>query len=792
MPNYTLSDILDNEENTQRLYGYSGKIIRINLSTKEISFFSTYKYVPKYVGGRMIINRIFWDEVKPGTKAFDEGNKFIYMTGPATGTGIPAGGRSAACGVGASSFPEQYSWGNIGGWFATELKFAGYDGFIIEGKSETPVYIMIDDDKIEILPADDLWGKRVHDSQAEIEKIHGHAFKSMVIGPAGENLVRFASITSGNDCVFAKGGFGAVWGSKNLKAITCHGTGSVCAADFEKLKYLRLNMNRPGMKPSPVLHLDKIGVPGGEFEAIYDRGNVACSPGCNQHCNALLINGLSAFSAERVNHIEKCVSICTFDYRQDIPTTIGMFWPTKQNYCAPCKLLGRDFPEPDFTDPDFEGQAKFILPDVYNFWQPDYDRGTLVNDLCNEYGIDKWEIVIWLSTWLSMCQKEGLFEKHGIDFGMPVDVDSAPFMFHIIHMLVYREGELGNLLAEGMARTIRKLGKDEFGDTIYHERFSNELGGERIDIPVSLEAAWGHSVHWQGRGFEGAIDKPTWLGMNIINMLSTRDAQTVEHYHCKYEYHDAALKDPYHCMHIIDAVNHTQNCAEIKDAVPCCEWQSPDLWWPSMESEIYTCATGYEMDPEELEDAAFRSKLLFRAILIRNFGRTRQLEMQSIWHLLQVPDSWNDVADWKSWNEFVDLYYESRGWDLETGWPYRETYEKYGLKDVADEMEKLGFLPERPAKRWCDYGEPPVLKFVENRKAEMLGEAQELVAKIADVIGADGSKLSLSKEAESLLEKMQEEFSGTNELRQDSDSPLKHIRKLAEDAGVLLSPTTCS
>ena len=211
-----------------------------------------------------------------------------------------------------------------------------------------------------------------------------------------------------------------------------------------------------------------------------------------------------------------------------------------------------------------------------------------------------------------------------------------------------------------------------------------------------------------------------------------------------------------------------------------------------MESEIYTCATGYEMDPEELEDAAFRSKLLFRAILIRNFGRTRQLEMQSIWHLLQVPDSWNDVADWKSWNEFVDLYYESRGWDLETGWPYRETYEKYGLKDVADEMEKLGFLPERPAKRWCDYGEPPVLKFVENRKAEMLGEAQELVAKIADVIGTDGSKLSLSKEAESLLEKMREEFSSTNELRQDSDAPLKHIRKLAEDAGVLLSPTTCS
>ena len=74
------------------------------------------------------------------------------------------------------------------------------------------------------------------------------------------------------------------------------------------------------------------------------------------------------------------------------------------------------------------------------------------------------------------------------------------------------------------------------------------------------------------------------------------------------------------------------------------------------------------------------------------------------------------MADWKLWNEMVDLYYESRGWDLETGWPYRETYEAYGLKDVADRMETLGYLPERPQKKWNDYGEPPYVKFTENRK----------------------------------------------------------------------------
>ena len=718
MPNYCAQDVLDNPNNTMGLYGYCGHIARINLTTGEISDVDTYKYVPKYVGGRMIIHRIFWDEVGPDVGPFDAENKFIYMTGPTTGTGIPAGGRSAAGAVSPISAPEQFSWGNIGGWAATELKYAGYDGLIIEGKSETPVYIKIEDDKIEILPADDLWGLRVHDTQAALEEKHGHEFKSFVIGPAGENLVRFSSITTGNDSVLAKGGFGAVWGSKKLKAITIHGTGCVAPADLEKLDYLRWNMNNPGMRPSPIQHLDAIGVPGGEFPAKYDRGNMSCSPGCNQHCNALLMNGVSAFGDELVNHTEKCVSICTFDYRTDIPAPIGMFWPTQQNYCAPCKLLGRDFPEPDFTDPHFEEQAAPILPDRLDFWDPDYDRGTIVNDMCNEYGIDKWEVVIWMMTWLSMCKKEGLFE--GMDLGCEHEIDpgDAEFMKEFIGNLVYRRGEYGNLFAEGMHRAIRALGYDKFSETVYHGRYSTMLNGKRTDLPVSLEAAWGSSMHWQGRGYEGSVEKPTWLAACMNNMMNTRDAQTVEHFHCKFDYHAEAVADPYHAPHLIEAIVEVQNNAEIKDSVMSCEWQSPDPWWPEMESLMYQTATGYEMTPEELHDAAFRSKLLFRAILIRNYGRTRRKEVEQEWRVTQIPDVWNDIADWQQFNEMIDLVYEARGFDLETGWPYRETYEKYGLKDVADELDALGLLPEHPAERWSDYGEPPFVLFSENRKLE--------------------------------------------------------------------------
>ena len=181
------------------------------------------------------------------------------------------------------------------------------------------------------------------------------------------------------------------------------------------------------------------------------------------------------------------------------------------------------------------------------------------------------------------------------------------------------------------------------------------------------------------------------------------------------------MADPYHSPNLIRAIINVQNNAEIKDSVMSCEWQSPDPWWPTMEAEMYQAATGYPMTAEELHEAACRSKLLFRAILIRNHGRCRRMEVEELWRTISIPDSWNEVADWQQWNEMVDLCYEARGWDLETGWPYRETYEKYGLKDVADEMEALGFLPRRPAARWHDYGQPPYVQFTENRRREAAG-----------------------------------------------------------------------
>jgi aldehyde:ferredoxin oxidoreductase len=678
-----------------RLYGYVGKIIRFSLKTKEISFVDTYRYVPKYLGGRALINKIFWDEVPVGTTEFDPGNKFIYMTGATTGTGIPTGGRTEACAIGANNLPAQYTWGGIGGWFGAELKFAGYDGFIIEDQAEEPVYIVIDDDKIEIKSARNLWGKKVHETQQKLEEMYGRQFKSMVIGPAGENLVRIATITTSNDNVFGKGGFGAVWGSKNLKAITCRGAGVVVPADINKLMELRFKMSHPWMRPSPARRCFENGVPGSAFPtAEWIRGNVCCSHGCNQHCNCLMMNVKGAFSPEPVNHIEKCVSIFAFNFTYDVPNTQGSNWMTRQNHVPACKMLSREMPDPDPTDPYFEDLMKPMMGDTLNFWGPDQDRGSVWMDLVNEYGMDKWDIIIWLMTWLSMGKKEGVFDD--IDFGMEINVESEAFIRHMMDIIVYRKGYYGNLLAEGMARAIRKLGYEKFGNTIYHGRYSNELGGTRLDLPISLETAWGHSYHWQGRGFEGTIRKETWLATSIELMMVTRDCQTIEHHHDTYERWLEIHKDPYHSPALIESINMNERKAQLKDSVTCCDWQSPDLWWTDMEAQMYTAATGYPMSEEEINESAERSKLLFRAILMRNHNRCRDLEMAAIWPSIEVPDIYGEIADWDGFNDLVDLYYDMNGWDRRTGWPYRETWEKYDLKDIADEMERIGKLPQRP------------------------------------------------------------------------------------------------
>jgi aldehyde:ferredoxin oxidoreductase len=217
-------------------YGYAGKIARVDLTSGNISTMPTMDYANRFLGGRGIGTKIYWDEVLPEVKAFDPENRLIFVTGPATGI-VPAGARWQVFGKSPARVPEGFCYSNSGGSWGAKLKLAGFDGLVIQGCSEKPVYLYIKDGSIEIRDAENLWGRGAVEVREELKKKLGKRTGVVSTGPAGENLVVFANIMADDDAS-GSSGFGAVMGSKRLKAIAVEGNGKIEPADKKALKDL--------------------------------------------------------------------------------------------------------------------------------------------------------------------------------------------------------------------------------------------------------------------------------------------------------------------------------------------------------------------------------------------------------------------------------------------------------------------------------------------------------------------------------------------------------------------------
>ncbi|MBR3640936.1 MAG: aldehyde ferredoxin oxidoreductase, partial [Oscillibacter sp.] len=388
------------------LYAYAGKILRINLTDSTTEIIPTEKYLPDYVGGRVMADKIFWDEVKEAVPALSAENKLIYMTGPLAATGLPISGRAVITGVSAKNLPEQYTHSSIGGYFGSMLKWAGYDGFILEGKAPEHTYVFIKDDKVEFLNADFLWGKYVIDTQHEIFKKHGPNAYSLVIGPAGENLHRHSSIVTHADNAAAKTGFGAVWGYKNLKAIAVVGTGKIRPAHPERILELRNLAGDPKNKPMPLNEMKTINYAfarGSEpAPEGYCRGGLACNQGCNTACMVTQFNVDDPLNpGTKVAMVGKCLDGVTAIQKYDSHSILGASLHSHRQE----KFGSYTWMVPSMTDPD-DPQLNITMAkypgDQMNISAPSKGYANVINWLCDQYGLDKWDITVWYFTWLSM------------------------------------------------------------------------------------------------------------------------------------------------------------------------------------------------------------------------------------------------------------------------------------------------------------------------------------------------------------------------------------------------------
>ena len=234
--------------------GWTGTTLRVDLSKRSITKEDTMKY-KDYIGGLGLGLKVLWDEVPVGVKAFDPANRIIFAVGPLTGTGTPLSGRVTITSLWPTHPDELPASGHMGGHWGPELKYAGYDAIIIQGKAAKPSWLYINDDVVEIRDAGNMWGNGIFRTTSDIQDIMGPSCHVAAIGQCGETMGRLANIMTGRS--HSAGGLGGVMGSKNLKAIGVIGTGAVkIAADkvtwkeLVKYQHTILGANSGGVVPS--------------------------------------------------------------------------------------------------------------------------------------------------------------------------------------------------------------------------------------------------------------------------------------------------------------------------------------------------------------------------------------------------------------------------------------------------------------------------------------------------------------------------------------------------------------
>ncbi len=409
--------------------GYNGKILRVNLSSGAMSVEEPEEnFYRTYFGGSNFVAYYLMKELEPGIDPLGPENKLIFATGPLTGVPLAGGGRNS---VGAKS-PLTGGFGDsqAGGYFGAELKHAGYDAIIVEGRSETPVYLLIVDGKAEIKDASALWGKTTADTEAAIRQEVGERnLRFATIGPGGERLVRYASIL--NDVTHAAGrtGMGAVMGSKKLKAIAVRGTGGPAMADPDKIRELSKWM---------VANWKKYAF------AINDLGT------------ANIVMGLDASSGLptrnfREGSFEGAERLSGEAMKDTILVGRGSCYACPI-HCKREVKVG----EPWNVDPQWGGPEYETIGALGSACGVD-DLGAVAKGsaLCNAYGIDT------ISTGMAIafameCFENGLLTEKDTD-GIRLTFGNAEGMVRMVEMIAERRG-LGDLLAEGVKHAAAEIG----------------------------------------------------------------------------------------------------------------------------------------------------------------------------------------------------------------------------------------------------------------------------------------------------------------------------------------------
>ncbi len=637
------------------MYGYTGKILDVNLATREIKERPIEQEWPKrYLSGLGFNIRLLFDEIPAGTDPLGPENVLAFGVGVLVGTTVPTASRTEASAL--SPLTGRWGTANSGNFWGSELKFAGYDGLVIRGKAPAPVYIWIYNGRADILPANHLWGRDAWDTVREIRRQYNdEGVQVAAIGPAGENLVRFASIENGPFDAWGRTGLGAVMGSKNLKAVAVRGTGPVDAA--RKKEFLQaVQQTRQAIFSSPFYGpFSRFGtmlasLPYQEFGAL---------PGRNY----------------RLGAIEGWVETRS---RKALPR-----YTSRGVACIACPIACAHWVE--VKDGPYAGlKLKDLEVTPVIGFGAGCDIGNLpaiagLSGACQRLGMDMVSAAAAVAFAMELYERGIIKEK---EIGFPLRWGDEKAVFTLLEMIARRQG-IGDILAEGTKRAARNFPEAP--------RCTAEVKGLECFLidPRARWSTWTLGYITNVRGGDHLRTRNPVENLryneNPVPYLTEKFGFPEDMYekldmpeHLKKEIFDPVTKD----VNIPKMSKWAEDLLCVYNALGMCI-RPPVLHTvgPTLFSRLFTALTGIAVSPEEVMQAGERIWNLQKLFNLRHGEKPEDSDFPPRFYeeAAGAGPAAGQKLDREQVKRVLQEYYRARGWDEQTGTPRPEKLAELGL-----------------------------------------------------------------------------------------------------------------
>ena len=611
--------------------GYTGKILRIDLTTEKIWVETlTAEECRYYLGAAGIGYKILWDEVPQEVSWDHPDNRLIMGSGPLAGT--PVWGTGSLNVVTRGAMTNGAVMTNAQGFFGSNLKYCGYDALVLQGRASRWIYVYINDDQVELRDATHLLGKDTWDVQDILQGeygLYGHQMSVYGIGPAGENAVRFAIIEGDYGHVASKNGCGAVMGNKNVKCVAIvRGTKSVTVHDPNG-QLQAADMIAHDLKQGSTYYYGTLGSP-----ARWQSGML---PTLNYTTNIYP-------APERADEFDPPKFRETFPHRGHQCSACGMKGHCHMMVVPEGPHKGTLVDEPEAETLAGCGAQIGIMDPVEVSW---------LSNQVDKAGVDvnEWS---WVCGWVMECYQKGYITREQLG-GLEMkwgDVEAAD---QLLQMIARREG-FGNILAEGVKRA------------------AEHVGGEAYDCAIFIH---------KGVSPRGHDHRSRWMEMLEGSVTGTATIDTQAGIHLE-EFGLPTTIDPFDPQAIGYTLGNMVGRLHFIDSLGICKFTANT--YHELVCRALSAVTGWEYTKEEAMAFWKRCAAMFRLFNLRCGITVDQERPSERYWSTPVDGPAAGTSAKENWETMVNAYYVNAGWDRETGKPLPETLRKLGLEQLIAEV----------------------------------------------------------------------------------------------------------